>query len=973
MKPDRTAPAKGALLAATAAVALLLVPHSGAQQQGGLQVSLGTLPEGWTSRHTSEIYEGGVLELHAPGDYFKGTATVTVTTETPAAFARMLQDIGAGVPPETGVVNFRVSEVSFHGIPALRYQFDQPPMPEIEFQGQFQEGFLFETAGHYIFVSGIVAGPSIERWTEEMRQAFAALRFPGGTIGGQVATPGWVPGTAPAWTAWLPTVSPGLGGIGPLPGPETLAQALVGILAPGVLAAILGALGGVRSPWANDGGFGLGFGGGSHVLSDGRTYHDGQRYTFGDGVEYVMRNGELHPLRSLQDGERFTDPDGSRRIWKGGQAWMETDWEQQAAATDRYARQHAADWAEESARLNPELVELNRQWDEKMKWLDNLHTMERGVLYGNEEMDVLRQRGEPGDFRGKIEELIGTFQETGEMDRETYSRMQRIYGMARRGDILDASAAHTEAEIFANTMREGMERMAHEVVRGADMEGNRSYKSMAVRMLANVLTVGQAELIYTPANSVYTMKEAVERGASTWDIAVQIGSDLAWGEVYGRVFGHGTQYAGKYAGKYAGQLGKKVAGVAHGRCPKLTRHVTEKVRTTVKTLTKKRRSPFAAKTQPPPNIPPKVSPGAGRVAKPAKPAPPTAPATRKQRHQSWGEAKKQGRSKVDAYEKAMKSGDPEQIRKAALDVQGDKQALWEINRRGDHLKRGMNKQMGTIYDEADKATMERLAKKYGIDPKDIEVYAPTNPAKNVKVGADRDITYRMRAKTGDVIPVGDPKNPARMTYRKVKPGEVAWVDVSYADAQSIYNEEFYKAAGGPVYAPDMNPAQFAEHMDQLVTNRLHAEAYGRYSGDLRTAINRPSRMFSDPQQVGQAMGYKADHWYQASSKIRGVDPGRAETFMAEGMRQTTKQYRNQVGRRAAVLRRAHRRFPNGGYDVKLDPKLEKAVSIMSLPETHGVAPSTVEAMLQKMGYTPSQVSSEVGLVVEMMQKLGPIK
>lgn len=903
MKPDRTAWTKSALLAAAVAAALLLVPPPcAAQQQNGLQVSLGPLPEGWKSQDTSGIYEGGVWELRAPGDYFKGTATVTVTTETPADFARMLQDIAAGVPPETGVVNFRVSEVTFQGIPALRYQFDQPAMPEIEFQGQFQEGFLFETAGHYIFVSGVATGPSIERWTGEMRQAFAALRFPGGTVGGQAATPGWLPGTAPSWTTWLPREAEGLGGIGPLPGPETLAQALAGILAPGVLAAILGALGGVGSPVAGDGGFGLGFSGGSHVLSDGKTYHDGQRYTFGDGVEYVI------------------------------------------------------------TRLNPELVEFNRRWDEKMKWLDNLHTMERGILYGGDEMDVLKDRGPGGGFRGKIEELIGRFQETGEIDRESYARTQRVYGMARQGQILDHSAAHTNSEIFANTMREGTERMIHEIVRGTDVEGNRSYKSMALRALVNVLTVGKAELVYTPANSVYTMKELVEAGTSTKEIGRQLLRDVMVGEIYGTVFGHGMRKVGSVAGR----VGGRIAEMTTHRFPEATRVVTDKVRSVVDTLTRERRSPFAPKVQPPPRIPPKVSPSAGRAAQPHKPPGATKPANASQRRQSWAEARKQGCRKVDEFEKALKSGDPEQVRKAALDVQGDKQALWEINRRGNDVKGGMNREMSAVYSQSDKATIERLARKYGVNPDDIEVFNPTNPTKSVKVGADRDITYRMRAKPGDMIPVPDPKNPAKVIYRKVRPGETAWVDVPYADAQAIYNEEFYKAAGGAGYAPDMSAAQFAEHMDQLCTNRLHAEAYGRHAGDLRVAMSEPGMAFSDPQQVGKAMGYKADHWYQASEKIRATNPAQGETFMAEGMRQTTKQYRNQVGRRVAALRDA-------GFDVKIDPKLEHAIEIMSLPESHGVSPSTVESMLDKMGYTPSQVSQEIGQTVEMLQVLKPTR
>lgn len=600
---------KGAWLLTGLLAGFCALGQAWAQEESRLQVSVGSLPEGWTTRDTSRVYEGGVLELHAPGDFFTGGAVVKVTTETPAAFAQMLQEIGAGLPPESGARNFRVSEVNFHGFPALHYQFDVPPVPEFDFQGGLKEGFLFQSGGYYIWVAGDVNAPSIEKWRKEMQQAFAALRFPGAPVAGQLPVPGAVPGAGVPWTTWLPTGAPGLGGIGVLPGPETLAQGLAGVLAPGVLAAILGILGRLPSG-ATGGGFGLGFGGGSHVLSDGRTYHDGQRYTFHDGVEYVMRNGEMHPVRSLQDGERFTDPDGSQRIWKGGQAWMDSDWEQQAAVTDRYARQHAADWAEESTRLNPELVEFNRQWDEKMKWLDNLHTMERGILYGGEEMDLLRHRGEGGDFRGNIEELIGTFQETGEIDRETYSRMQRIYGMARRGDILDHSAAHTNSDIFANTMREGTERMLHEVVRGADVEGNRSYKSMAVRALANILTAGKAELVYTPANSVYTMRDMVERGSSTREILTQVGWDVGVGEIYGTVFGQGMQRLSPYAGR----LMQKGADTLARRFPEATRVVTKKVKAIVHELTRQRGGRSI----------PKVKIGAdGRMTRVDKPVPRT--------------------------------------------------------------------------------------------------------------------------------------------------------------------------------------------------------------------------------------------------------------------------------------------------------------------------------------------------------------
>jgi hypothetical protein len=281
----------------------------------------------------------------------------------------------------------------------------------------------------------------------------------------------------------------------------------------------------------------------------------------------------------------------------------------------------------------------------------------------------------------------------------------------------------------------------------------------------------------------------------------------------------------------------------------------------------------------------------------------------------------------------------------------------------DELKTSYNNKWDKIYNDTDTAVQSRIAKEHGLsDPKQVDVIGPTNPSAKIKVRNDRDVTYRIPAKEGQIIP--DPDNPN--AFIRAKGGEP--IDV---DARKIYNEEFYKTARGKDYYPDLTPDQFAEKMDQLATTRLHPEAYGRGPKDLRIATEEglKGEAFSDPTQVGLAARYKAEHWYNNAEKAREIgDLGTAETHMAEGMRQTTKQFNNQVVERVKAIKKGV--SPEVAEKMKIDPKLTKAVEIMRGPE-RGISPTLTEKFLKDMGLTPREVSAQVGQYIEMLQKLGP--
>ena len=325
------------------------------------------------------------------------------------------------------------------------------------------------------------------------------------------------------------------------------------------------------------------------------------------------------------------------------------------------------------------------------------------------------------------------------------------------------------------------------------------------------------------------------------------------------------------------------------------------------------------------------------------------------RRNAWDKARRAGRNKVEEFKKALRSGDRKRIRKATLDIQGDKQALREINRRSSSIKKAMNAEMNAIYRKTDRNVIKKVATEFGVDPKDVKIIKPTNPSKAVKVGADRDFCVRITKKV---------KVDGRV--RKIE------FDVPHNKLQKIYDDEFYKAAKGSKYAPGVKPSEFSKKMDQVCTSSTHPDAYGIKSdpilhpdhpGDLDVALKHPGRDFLDPAGVGKTTTFKGQELFNEANKIRATNPVKAEEMVGEGMRQVTKQYKNQVLARANALRAQ-------GHAVSLPDKLDDAVKIMNRVD-EGMSPVEAEKLLKKIGYTPDKVAKTIGETIESMQKLKP--
>lgn len=329
------------------------------------------------------------------------------------------------------------------------------------------------------------------------------------------------------------------------------------------------------------------------------------------------------------------------------------------------------------------------------------------------------------------------------------------------------------------------------------------------------------------------------------------------------------------------------------------------------------------------------------------------------RVQAWEAGRMAGQQKADKLADALKSGDAGDIKKALVECQKDKHAIQSLNKGDDSIKLAYNQKMKElITDDVDQVMKEKIAQRYGVDPRDVEIVKPTNPTAKPKVGSDLDFTVKVKAKPGEIV--ADPNNPGK--FIKVEPGDVLTKDVPVKDAQQIYNRELYsKVTGEPI---PTDPEKFkvfqaeadklAHDMDHVAGHRVGTESYGASQKDLDVILQKTGGQFTDPEQAGQLASFKSNHLYQQAENIAEVDPGKTEALISDGMRQTTKQYSNLIETRVSALQ-------SKGIDVAVDPRLTKAVDILKQVETTGMAPAKAEALLKaQLNMSKDDVANMLG-------------
>lgn len=340
------------------------------------------------------------------------------------------------------------------------------------------------------------------------------------------------------------------------------------------------------------------------------------------------------------------------------------------------------------------------------------------------------------------------------------------------------------------------------------------------------------------------------------------------------------------------------------------------------------------------------------------------------RVQAWEAGRLAGQQKADKLAEALKSGNAGEIKKALVECQKDKHSIQALNKGDDSLKVAYNQNMKKlITDDVDQAMKEKIAQRYGLDPKDVEIVKPTNPTAKPKIGSDLDFTVKVKAKPGEIVP--DPNKPGN--FIQVKAGDNLTKDVPIKDAQEIYNRELYnKVTDEPI---PTDPEKFkafqaeadklAHDMDHVAGHRVGAESYGASQQDLEVILKKSGGQFTDPEQAGMVASYKSTHLYQQAENIAKVDPNKAEQLIADGMRQTTKQYNNLIETRVGVLQ-------SQGVEAAVESRLTKAVDILKQVETKGLAPSKVEALLRsELNMSKDDVANMLGAQLAKLHMMKP--
>jgi len=340
---------------------------------------------------------------------------------------------------------------------------------------------------------------------------------------------------------------------------------------------------------------------------------------------------------------------------------------------------------------------------------------------------------------------------------------------------------------------------------------------------------------------------------------------------------------------------------------------------------------------------------------------------------------------VQRLDDAHKSGDEKAFQSALFDLQRDKTAQALINGKNvpDDLRRAAKGKIDGLYDAVDgevkrdvkaavkealdappgvksplRDDIQALAKKHGVDPKDIEVdvmtITNTRPLKPGEVpttsfGRDRDVTYVFSKKVVD----------ADGTVRHVPIG-----DVDHAVSKGIYEANFWKQTRGAPVPDAKTCAKWADEMDQTVTSKWHPEAYNTGEVHLNDFLDKGQvPTLTRIEDVRDTVTFKSTHWFEkAERSAHAGDALGAAKESAEGMRQATKQYRD------LVLSRVKQYGLDPGLHVP--PRLQSAMEIFQRVNDMKISPKQADAMLAKLGrgFDKATAVKDLGGFLEGLEK-----
>lgn len=439
----------------------------------------------------------------------------------------------------------------------------------------------------------------------------------------------------------------------------------------------------------------------------------------------------------------------------------------------------------------------------------------------------------------------------------------------------------------------------------------KTWTFLGARIALGFFTLGTSELIFTPASGLVKLKEYVDKGGdSAYEGFKTVSTEI--------VLWEGVFYVGGKALKWVGGKLKDVSdktGLTNKLktgYEKIKQFVTgaEKSKDTAKGLTK----PPAMSTK---QLGDKVKGAGSKVKNIRRDAAIKANEAIKQTVEQGGDdvfrfgssefneecakwAKEDAKKILEDFKRVMNdpTATPEQMRRATLALQGNKAAQNLLRQsESDLLRANFNHNIQKIYDEVDPLTIQKLAKRLGVDPKDVQAWkgASSNAGGDLylgkKIGADRDVTFQVR-----------------------KDGK--WVDIEESIMEEAYAEAFTEYHYG--FMPDdmQQAIKTLRKFDQAVVNgEKGLESFGK---DLKNIIDKgmQTNKLIDPERVAKTVKYKCDFWLNQGKSCRQQAEqlfnagmveeakhvmGYGEELVKEGVRMNVKEFKRILDPRIHAL------------------------------------------------------------------------
>ena len=321
-----------------------------------------------------------------------------------------------------------------------------------------------------------------------------------------------------------------------------------------------------------------------------------------------------------------------------------------------------------------------------------------------------------------------------------------------------------------------------------------------------------------------------------------------------------------------------------------------------------------------------------------------------QRKEAWKQHKLESEKLVQKVGEALDSGDPKAIGAQMIASKRNKTAMNRMNSKlNDDQKKAYQKHTDELHAKVDGDVRAYAQKRFDLgemegpfltstgkvwrNPKtgaEFRTVESTNPVGAIKIGSDRDITYRV---------VKPDKNGKRLLS-----------DIDHREIRPTYDKSYHKHSKAKEHGYDEDPATFAKNQDQMVTDAKHSEAYGRSQKEGQAILE--GKISDDSELLGDTMAYKGNHWTNKGSTGGGLEDN---TF--EGIRNMSKQQSTRFQPLANELRRLnpnHHLLKHSSFsklNSKKYPILDEMKKLQENPYGAGVkSPVEIEMMIEDAGF-----------------------